>query len=562
MKYFLSTLLLVAGVVFCYFGIQDSIPLFYITGGIMVFVGIFGLIVFSKPESIKGSQQRASKLNNSENTKPKADQFQQNNNSFGLEGITKEYYKSLSEATWKIAFFKNSLYSDLYLGFINYLERLLPSVPSNHILNIAILLDAERCYKGMGKEIKIGTPESIGFVKLFEDLKQGLRLAKPDVATTMISSVVWKEAQKASNFLSKKEIWEKGASTPDGRFYLSTALELCHADVSMKNRYLILLYRWASLVAKFDNVVSPEESNWLARMIKPTESSKGISTSTTSDSSESESSQKITETQMNPYDELNSLIGLSSVKEEITTLANFIKVQEARKAKGLKTTSTSYHCVFTGNAGTGKTTVARIVASIYKDLGILKKGHLVETDRSGLVGQYIGQTAIKTNAIVDSALDGVLFIDEAYALAGEGRDFGKEAVATLLKRMEDNRDRLVVILAGYPNEMSKFIDMNPGLQSRFNRYIHFPDYSVDELCSIFENLAYKFDYTLAADAKDAVRKQLVSVIIQKRKNFGNARYVRNLFDKTIENQANRLARLGNVSISLLSEIRPEDIAVI
>ncbi len=562
MKYFLSTLLLVAGVVFCSFGIQDSFPLFYITGGIMVLIGFFGLIVLSKTESNESPKQQAAKLNNSEKTKQKAELSQQNNYTFGLDGITKEYYTSLSEATWKITSFMNSLTSGFYRGVVNNLERLLPSVPPNYILSIAILLDAERCYKGMGKEIKIGTPESIGYVKLFEDVKQGIRLGKPDVPTTMISSVVWKEAQKASNFLSKNEIWKKGASTPDGGFYVSTALELDHADVSMKNRYLILLYRWASLVAKFDNVVSPEESSWLAQMIKPTESSKGHSASATSDSLESSSFQKITETQLNPYDELNSLIGLTSVKEEITTLANFIKVQEARKAKGLKTTSTSYHCVFTGNAGTGKTTVARIVASIYKDLGILKKGHLVETDRSGLVGQYIGQTAIKTNAIVDSALEGVLFIDEAYALAGEGRDFGKEAVATLLKRMEDNRDRLVIILAGYPDEMSKFIDMNPGLQSRFNRYIHFPDYSVDELCTIFESLASKFDYTLSPGAKDAVRKQLVSVKIQKRKNFGNARYVRNLFDKTIENQANRLAKYGNVSINLLSEIRPEDIAVI
>ena len=166
--------------------------------------------------------------------------------------------------------------------------------------------------------------------------------------------------------------------------------------------------------------------------------------------------------------ELNSLIGLSRVKKEVESLRNFVIVQKQREQNGLKTTSVSYHCVFSGSPGTGKTTVARIVAGIYKDLGILKKGHLVEVQRSDLVGEYVGQTAPKTNAKIDEALDGVLFIDEAYTLAqGDKNDFGAEAIATLLKRMEDDRERLVVILAGYDNEIKQFIDMNPGLQSRF-----------------------------------------------------------------------------------------------
>ena len=173
-----------------------------------------------------------------------------------------------------------------------------------------------------------------------------------------------------------------------------------------------------------------------------------------------------------PYKELDELIGLEKVKEEVRTLANFVKVQKMREQKGMKVPKISYHLVFTGSPGTGKTTVARIVARIYKDLGILKRGHTVETDRSGLVAEYVGQTAVKTNAIIDSALNGVLFIDEAYALVPEDSrsDFGQEAISTLLKRMEDDRDRLVVIIAGYTNEMQRFIDSNPGLQSRFNRY--------------------------------------------------------------------------------------------
>ena len=162
-----------------------------------------------------------------------------------------------------------------------------------------------------------------------------------------------------------------------------------------------------------------------------------------------------------PYEELNSLIGLESVKEEVTSLANFVRVQKQRQANGLKTASISYHCVFTGNPGTGKTTVARILARIYKDLGIVKKGHLVETDRSGLIAEYVGQTAVKTNAVVDSALNGVLFIDEAYALLDGKGGYGDEAIATLLKRMEDNRDSLVVIVAGYTDEMQRFVDSNP-----------------------------------------------------------------------------------------------------
>ena len=189
-----------------------------------------------------------------------------------------------------------------------------------------------------------------------------------------------------------------------------------------------------------------------------------------------------------PYKELDELIGLEQVKEEVHSLANFVKIQKQREKKGLKIPKMSLHLVFTGSPGTGKTTVARIVARIYKDLGVLKKGHTVETDRSGLVANYVGQTATKTNAIVDSALNGVLFIDEAYALvptANKNNDYGQEAISTLLKRMEDDRDRLVVIVAGYTNEMKRFIDSNPGLQSRFNRYINFPDYTSGELCDIF-----------------------------------------------------------------------------
>lgn len=257
--------------------------------------------------------------------------------------------------------------------------------------------------------------------------------------------------------------------------------------------------------------------------------------------------------------ELNSLIGLDRVKQDVDSLRNLIKIQALRMKQGLPNTSVSYHCVFTGNPGTGKTTVARIVAGIYKELGILKKGHLVEVDRSKLVGEYVGQTAPKTNKVVDDALDGVLFIDEAYSLVGGENDFGAEAIATLLKRMEDDRDRLVVILAGYTNEMKEFIESNPGLQSRFNRYIQFDDYSIDELTEIFKRNLRKSRYKIKKDAFEEIQKVIGRAVAGKDRHFGNARYVRNLFEKVVQNQANRLAKMDSIGNDELSIITREDI---
>lgn len=259
---------------------------------------------------------------------------------------------------------------------------------------------------------------------------------------------------------------------------------------------------------------------------------------------------------------LDSLIGLSGVKEEINKLTSYIKIQQLREQNGLKTSQVSYHCVFTGSPGTGKTTVARIVASIYKELGILKKGHLIETDRSGLVAEYVGQTAVKTNKIIDSALDGVLFIDEAYTLAqGGSSDYGKEAIATLLKRMEDDRDRLIVIIAGYGDDIKQFVDSNPGLQSRFNRYIHFEDYNSEELKEIFLSTAKSHEYMLDAEAKSYLTEILDKVVANKDKNFGNGRYIRNLFETTLQNQAVRLASQLTPTPEDLLVIKKEDIAV-
>lgn len=259
-----------------------------------------------------------------------------------------------------------------------------------------------------------------------------------------------------------------------------------------------------------------------------------------------------------PFEELDGMIGLDSVKAEVKSLTNYIKLMQEREAKGLKTPNISYHCVFSGNPGTGKTTVARILARIYRDLGVVSKGHLVETDRNGLIGSYVGQTGPKTNALIDSALGGVLFIDEAYGLLDNG-GYGDEAIATLLKRMEDDRDDLVVIVAGYTNEMKKFIETNPGLQSRFTRYINFPDYSPEELYKIFEARMKPYSLTLDKEASESLKTALNNVFKNKTRNFGNGRYVRNLFENSVTNMANRISKKSNPSDIDLNTICKEDI---
>ncbi|MFK8114729.1 MAG: AAA family ATPase [Rubripirellula sp.] len=260
---------------------------------------------------------------------------------------------------------------------------------------------------------------------------------------------------------------------------------------------------------------------------------------------------------------LDRLVGLDAIKDQIETLTNFLKMERQREKEGLPTTKPSLHMAFVGNPGTGKTTVARIVAKIYGALGVLEKGHLVETDRSGLVAEYAGQTGPKTNAKIDEALDGVLFIDEAYTLIDEsGQDqYGREAVQTLLKRMEDQRDRLVVILAGYPNEMQKMIRSNPGLSSRVGTTMHFDDYPPEALCRIFELIANKAKYTLPTEARRRLLRGFTYLYIGRDRHFGNGRCSRNSFERSVRRLANRLAKMSEVDRELLTTLQPEDIEV-
>lgn len=419
------------------------------------------------------------------------------------------------------------------------------------VLKSIFMQDLERCYKEMGHRFTFGiqTGEGQALVLVTNILSDHINtdFRNYDKFCSFVRS--GKEASFSSMQETYESLIDSGVNFSvegEDEFGLSALLQTCGGEAEDLESYRILLYRLVSLIAKMDEKVTEKEKQWLERMLvinemRPDGADRSYGSET-------------------PEVELEKLIGLKTVKEEVKALSNYITVQQKRKEMGLPVAEISYHCVFTGNPGTGKTTVARILAGIYRDKGILKRGHLVETDRSGLVAEYVGQTAVKTNRIIDKALDGVLFIDEAYSLIAKGEDFGLEAIATLLKRMEDDRDRLIVILAGYTDEMEDFINSNPGLRSRFNRYICFPDYSVDELTEIFQLYASKHEYRLSDEVKQAVRSKIGEAVADRPHDFGNGRYVRNLFERVVQSQANRLASDPNVTRDKLTEILAVDLA--
>lgn len=475
--------------------------------------------------------------------------------------ITEQYFDDLLAAAKRLHEFGNKLASnkdfckvvdDSISGSVNWNGKVLTNGKDK--MPIFLWTDVIHSYIGLGHDLDLSSNEGLGI------LMYNTLMIDPNFQFEyQFLDLIRKNLTETSESFTRNAVASMAGNTDV--FLLEVCLK--EFDKQLHNQYVVLLYRFASLIAKADKTITAKEAEWLNKImglkepegvddvIKPADPISPPQPKKRSSSSRPRSS---------AAKELNALIGLSSVKSEINTLTNYIKVQKMREEKGMKVSPVSLHCVFTGNPGTGKTTVARIVSEIYKELGLLQKGHLVETDRSGLVAEYVGQTAVKTNKIIDSALDGILFIDEAYSLVDGGNsDYGKEAISTLLKRMEDDRDRLVVILAGYTEDMKRFIDSNPGLQSRFNRYIEFPDYSADELFQIFESSTKKYEYTLTEEAAAELKSILNNAVEHKDKNFGNGRFVRNLFEKVIENQANRISSVPDITAQSLATIEAEDI---
>lgn len=341
-------------------------------------------------------------------------------------------------------------------------------------------------------------------------------------------------------------------STIKDEFITTTSLQ--HIKNPEFENIASFLNRIALLIARTDLVVSNNEQDILQKITtkinEPKTPLKSIGHSSIPENDTLEIVLK----------ELNELVGLQNIKQNITDLTNFLKVQKLRKKEGLKIANNSLHAVFMGPPGTGKTTVARLLGRIYKHLGYLEKGHLVETDRAGLVAGYVGQTAIKTAEIITESIGGVLFIDEAYALTSSGmNDFGSEAIETLLKKMEDHRNELVIIVAGYPDEMQTFVQSNPGLQSRFNRYFEFSHFDSESLLDIFQLYVKKGDFELTVDAVDKLTEIIHRIHEKRGDTFGNARTMRNLFEKIIERQANRIVTLKKIDKKILITLTEEDI---
>jgi SpoVK/Ycf46/Vps4 family AAA+-type ATPase len=328
-------------------------------------------------------------------------------------------------------------------------------------------------------------------------------------------------------------------------------------DAKYADKMASLFYEFSQCLLKADGVIDGDEESKLKNISELIQMSKNSKNPATEQSAEeNESIEHVME-------KINALVGMENIKEEIKSFINFVSIRGERDKRKLPVTPLSLHAVFYGPPGTGKTTIARLLGRVYKALGLLKSGHLVETDRAGLVAGYVGQTAIKTDELVGKAKDGVLFIDEAYTLAPENsaNDFGRESIDTILKRMEDMREGFAVIAAGYTDEMERFINSNPGLKSRFSRYFYFNHYTPEELFKIFNIFAENVEFKLSNDA-DAKLKDLITHFYNIRsRSFGNARFVRNVFDKIVQNQADRLASVTSLTNEILCEVTADDIPV-
>jgi hypothetical protein len=362
------------------------------------------------------------------------------------------------------------------------------------------------------------------------------------------------------------EVQKTGRSGVNGHFKTLAYLRSFDTQQSTSHvdRLAAAFYSFAQCAIKADGTVSDAETATLGRirsMIYPEPVAEEKKERKKAVVKEAESAEEAEESLDQVMQKIDQLIGMTRIKEQIQTFVNLVTVQQERERRNLPVTPVSMHAVFYGPPGTGKTTIARLLGKVYRCIGLLESGHLVETDRAGLVAGYVGQTAIKIDEVVEEAMDGVLFIDEAYTLAlGKGdKDFGQEAIDVLLKRMEDNRERLAVIVAGYPDEMKRFINSNPGLKSRFNRYFYFDHYEPAQLLQIFDIFMKNASFTITGPGRRALLTLLTEFHERRDKRFGNGRLVRNIFERMVERQANRIASVSPLTDAVLCSLTKSDV---